>query len=339
MAMTKDFRFGLLGAVIASGLVVGGMPSLAWAARPSREEMTHFKQLVKEGSELRDSGNPWKALAKFEQAQKILDHPKLAFNIGKLHQQTGACDKAREEFRQVLARPRLDDALRVEVVAKLEESDQCKPHATLRITCVPTNTTLKVGSHNLTCPLRSKIKPGKFQIVARADGYKKQAFGVDLAPGDLLEKQVKLRKGAGAQAANDSQQGEQSPTPDDAAAKPAEPGPGTPWTTWASYGAMGVGGALLVGGVISDYTAQSRAEDFVAANNAGDRGRAASLKADADSAQTRTIVLYASGALLAAGGVALWAIESGSETDQGAQVRTEVGVNTAGPTVRAVVSW
>ncbi len=327
-------------------LALGAWPTPAHAQRPTAEQMQTFKDLVKEGSHLREDGKLWKALAEFQKARKILDHPKLAFNIGKLREQTGACDKARELYRNVLARPHLEDALRVAVVDQLQKSDQCKPHATLRIACVPADARVHIGSHELTCPVNAKIKPAKFKLLVTALGYHKQSIDVDLAPGDLFDKHVRLRKETSAAAQAKAQP---KPTPgathssgkglsNDLALHRVEPAKPTPWKRYAAYGAMGVGGALLVGGVVSDYSAQSRAQEFVAANNAGDRKRAAQLKSDADSAQVRTIVLYSAGAVLAAGGVALWVYDSHSEPDA-ASVHASIGLGAGGPTVQGSLNW
>ncbi|QDG50413.1 PEGA domain-containing protein [Persicimonas caeni] len=317
---TSICRTSLALSVVAVGL----FPQVARAAKPSKEELQTFKQLVKQGSQLRDDGQPWQALDKFEEARQILDHPKLAFNIGKLHQQTGACQKAKDAYTDVLARPKLPDDVRVEVVEQLKSADDCKPFATLSLECTPPNATVQVGENTLTCPLRRKVTPGAFELVVSANGYAEKTVNVTLEPGKLVEEKVALEEAQ-------EQQVEAPPV--------ADSGGETPWMTYAAYGSMGVGAALLVGGIASDYSAQSRAEEFVAANNSGDRQRAQTLKSEADSAQVRTVVLYSAGAVLLGGGVALWAIETQGEGDEAATVSTEVGWGSGGPAVRGVLRW
>lgn len=319
-----SFWMSICRSTLAAVLIAGLWPQAAHAAKPTKEELQTFKQLVKEGSSLRDGDQPWQALEKFEQARQILDHPKLAFNIGKLHQETGACQKAKEAYTDVLSRPKLPDDVRVEVVEQLKTADDCKPFATLSVECAPASATVRIGENSLTCPLRQKVSPGAFEFVVSATGHEEKTVAVNLEPGKLVEKKVTLREAS-------ADQVEAPPVADSSG--------DTPWVTYAAYGSMGVGAALLVGGVASDYGAQSRAEDFVAANNSGDRQRAQTLKSEADSAQVRTVVLYSAGAVLVGGGIALWAIDVEQEGDEAAAVSTEVGWGPAGPTVQGALRW
>ncbi len=313
-------------------LAIGSTAQTAHAAKPTQEELQTFKKLVKEGSGLRDSGEHWQALDKFQKARAILDHPKLTFNIGKLHQKTGACQKAKDLYTNVLERPKLPDGVRVEVVQQLKTTDQCRPFATLDLTCAPASARARLAGKTVSCPFRNKVSPGELQVMVSAPGHKQRAFSVSLEPGQLVEKSVQLRE------SEDTIEAPVAGKGGGDGADGSEAG-ATPWMTYAAYGSMGVGAALLVGGIFSDYGAQSRAEEFVAANNDGDRDRAQQLKGEADSAQVRTVVLYSAGAVLVGGGVALWAIDTGQEGDAGARVSAEVGWAGQGPAVRGVLTW
>jgi hypothetical protein len=308
-------------------LTLGVWTPPAYAAKPSKEEIQTFKKLIKQGSELRDADEPWKALEKFEEARSILDHPKLTFNIGKLHEQTGACDRARDAYTDVLARNKLPDDLRVEVVTQLKKADDCKSFGTLSLTCDPPDATVRVGSKTLDCPVRKKARPNDFEIVVSAPGYADETITSSLAAGQLFEKRVQLRKSEAVAGTGDSVD------------PPGETPEATPWMRYSAYGSIGLGAALLAGGLVSDYGAQSRAEEFVASNEEGDRARAQTLKSEADSAQVRTVVLYSAGAVLVGGGIALWVFEAQQEGDGAASVRTEIGWGPQGATVSGVLRW
>jgi hypothetical protein len=312
--------------LVVSVLVLGVWTPSAHAAKPSQEEMRTFKELVKEGSKLRDDGQPWKAIEKFEKARAILDHPKLTFNIGKLQEETGACDSARDAYTDVLARAKLPDDLRVEVVNQLKDADDCRSFGTLDLTCDPSGATVQIGDKSLSCPLRQKLSPGDVQLVVSAPGRAEQTVEVSLAAGQVVERSIWLDSSGVAA-------GDDSVTP------PGESPEATPWMKYTAYGSIGVGAALLVGGLASDYSAQSRADEFVAANEGGDRARAQTLKSEADSAQVRTVVLYSAGTVLLGGGIALWAIDAQQEGDDAASVRTEIGWSPQGATVRGVLRW
>jgi hypothetical protein len=308
---------GLLACILAFGL----WPGAVNGAEPTDEEVRHFKALVKEGSKLREAGESREALAKLEEALDIVDHPKLAFTVGQLHQEIGACEQAKQVYTDVLARPRLPDSLRVEVVEQLKAVDACESFGTLSLTCTPAHATVQMGSEPLGCPARYEVRPGKFEVIVSAPEYVDEEVSGSIEAGELVERRVQLRQGG-----------------DGAGAEVEVDAAPTPWLKYGAYGSMGVGAALLAGGIASDYTARSRAEELVEANRDGDRDRAQALKGEGESAEVRTLVLYSAGAVFIAGGVTLWAVEASGEGDDAA-VRGEVVWGASGPTVRGVLSW
>lgn len=306
-------------AALASALIA---PTAAHADKPSAEQMRVFKQKVKEGSKYRDEGEYWRALESFEAARTILDHPKLVFSIGKLREKTGACTEARRIYADVLARPKLDDEVRVEVADQLRASDSCTPRATLEVTCSPEETQLQWGGEAVACATRQDVALGRGPLVASAPGYQEQRVDIPMQAGELVETSVSL---------------EAAPVQPPVAR--AEVATSSSWMTYTAWGLMGTGAALAVGGLASDYTAQARSEEFVAANRAGDRELAQQLQSEAESAELRTVLLYSAGGALLAGGVVLWTLSGEDSEEEGASVRAEVGWVQGGASVRGVWHW
>lgn len=330
---TNIYRLGRrLSAALVALVILGAGMGQARADAPSKEDMRAFKKLVKKGTQLRDQGKPFEAIATYEQAREYLDHPKLVFNIGKLKEKIGSCEAARDLYTEALGRKKLADDLRVEVVEKLKTSKTCTPFGTLSIECQPDGATVEIGRHEFSCPATKRIKPGEFEAVVRAPEYRETTISVEVTPGARLERAVELEPaGPDDEVAADGQI--QSPS------EPAAADGATPWMRYTAWGAMGVGAGLLGAGLISDYGAQSRQEEFLSANEAGDRDRAGQLQQDADAAQTRTIVFYSAGAALAVGGVVLWTLDSQQSDEDGARVSAEIGWEADAPAVRGVLTW
>ncbi|MFP4599954.1 MAG: PEGA domain-containing protein [Persicimonas sp.] len=330
---TNIYRMGRrFSAALVALVILGAGLGQARADAPSKEDLRTFKKLVKEGSELRDQGESFEAIETFEQAREYLDHPKLVFNIGKLKEKTGACEAARDLYTEALGREKLADDLRVEVAEKLKTSKSCTPFGTLSIECKPDGATIEMGRHEFSCPATKRIEPGEYEAVVRAPEYRETTVAVEVTPGARLERAVELEP-AGPD--DEVAAGRQVQDP----SEPAAADGATPWMRYTAWGAMGVGAGLLGAGLISDYGAQSRQEEFLLANEAGDRDRAGQLEQDADAAQMRTIVFYSAGAVLAVGGVVLWTLDSRQSDDTGARVRAEFGWDADAPAVRGVLTW
>ncbi len=320
-----------LSAALIALVMLGAGQGQARADAPSKEDLRTFKKLVKEGSQLREQGKPFEAIATFEQAREYLDHPKLVFGIGKLKEETGDCEAARDLYTEALGREKLADDLRVEVVDQLKTSKTCTPFGTLVIECAPDGASVEMGRHEFSCPATKRIKPGEYQAVVRAPEYREATVSLEVTPGVRLEHVVELEPAG----PDDVAAGQQVETPSE---PPAADG-GPPWMRYTAWGSLGVGAGLLGAGLISDYGAQSRQEEFLSANEAGDRARAGQLEQEADSAQTRTIVLYSAGAALAVGGVVLWTLDSQQSDEDGARVQAKVGWEADAPAVRGVLTW
>lgn len=321
-----------LSAALIALVILGAGLGPARADAPSKEDMRAFKKLVKEGSQLREQGEFFEAIATFEQAREYLDHPKLVFGIGKLKEKTGACEAARDLYTEALGREKLADDLRVEVVEQLKSSKTCTPFGTLIIECAPDGATVEMGRHEFSCPATKRIKPGEYEAVVRAPEYRESTVSLEVTPGARLEHVVELEPAGPGDEVAASQQ-------IDTPAEPPAADGDTPWMRYTAWGSMGVGAGLLGAGLISDYGAQSRQEEFLSANEAGDRTRASQLEQEADSAQTRTIVFYSAGAALAVGGVVLWTLDSQQSDEDGARVQAAVGWEADAPAVRGVLTW
>jgi hypothetical protein len=315
----------MFAAAMVAALMVVSSPSAVCADEPSKEDVARFKELAKEGTKLRNDGELWQALAKYEEARQYVDHPKLVINIGKLKQKTGACKEARSLYREVLARPKLPDDVRLETVEQLEASEDCTAFSTLVIECDPADANVTLGKYEFSCPATKRVRPGDYEAVVSAAGFSEESIDLPLEPGKRLQRRVELQPGAGESV-------DLVGAEDSGADQPVD------WMRYGAYAGVGVGAGLLIGGLVSDYGAQARQEEFLAANEAGNFRGARQLKAEAESAQTRTIILYSAGAVLAAGGAVLWVLDSSDDESEG-RVRAGVGWTEGGPAVRGMWSW
>lgn len=269
--------------------VVWGLSALlvlasAPLAAQSDGGLEKFTAHVKRGAQLRKDGKPREALAEFEKARAIADHPKLAFAIGRIYEDIGDCGAARQSFERGLEDERSRGALAAKFEEALEQNRQCTDRGVLTVHCEPTNARLLIDGEPTPCPAEVELSAGEHTLEASAPDSETRTQTIRVEPAGQHHETIEL---------------------------------GEPWqrttVTYAKYGALGVGGALLVGGIISDASASSRQDELAEATRQGDVARANRLADEADSAQTRTVVLYSLGALFVAGGAALWAYDAEAE--------------------------
>src|SRR5699024_8374637 len=138
------------------------------------------------------------------------------------------------------------------------------------------------------CPVNSKLRTGRYEIVARKEGFEPAVQHVE------IRRNAVQILGMGLQAESGLW--------------------GMDTASLLSYSLIGVGAATLVGAVISDSMSVSRLEELRAARNRGDAAGIIGLREEADSASTRTAILYGVGAAVLAGGVAWKIVQITSET-------------------------
>lgn len=280
------------------------------------EELERFKLRVSDGKQLFEMGKFRAAIEQFQAARDIYDHPRLTFNIAQAYKSLGACSESRDAFTRYLGYPDLDEQMRARAAQLRDQLDTtCVEVGRLRVSCAPADAELsltrlepdatRTQPTRRACPLETEIRTGQWEIVAHAPGYDatRQQFEVTRDATQSLHLNLSQQPGLAS----------------------------TPVHEILAWSLIGAGGLTLVGGIISDVSAVSRLDELGAAQTRADRSRIDALQAEADSAHTRTAILYSVGALAVAGGV-LWLVlqpDSAAEMPEGARTGGSAGTSDA----------
>ena len=281
-------RFLVLVPWLCALLAVAPTPAVGQDVPP--EKLEQFEQHVASGAKLYKAEKYHQALQEFRQARKIVDHPKLSYKIGRTLEQLNRCAKARSAYERYLDYEDLADADRKAAQKRLDELDNCKPLGRLEVACVPDNARVEIGQQTFDCPAGIDLEAGSYTVGVSADGHPSTRVQVDVEPEQTTKETVDLT---------------QTATPTD-------------WKSYTKWGAVGVGGALFLGGLITDISAISRHDRIADAVERDATARLEELDAEARAAKTRAIVLYTTGALVAGTGVVLFAIDSSPENGSAA---------------------
>src|SRR5690554_765001 len=297
-------------------------PRAANAQAVSDEQLERFKLRVSDGKRLFEMGKYRASIEQFEAARQIYDHSRLRFNIAQSYKAMGACDQARDAFSGFLALPDIDPKMRARAGELLKEVDTtCVEEGTIQVSCAPANANLTVtplaadgtrlDAERLDCPLNAKFSVGHYEVSAAAPGFEPSTQQVEVRRDETQNIHLNLKR--------------------------SETRLFDPQTEEILiYTTLGVGAATLVAGVISDYSAVGRLDELRAAQNKQDAKLVAELRDEADSASTRSAVLYGVGAVILASGVT-WKIiqmtsspepEQRASTHAGTQFSVDIGFNT-----------
>ncbi len=307
--------------LVGIAVVVWALPALAGGGDQTSKVET-FRQHVAEGAKLRKAKKYRQALEHFDEARAIADHPKLMWVTAQLHAQIGDCPGAREDFEQALDDKRTSSKLHAKLEEALEANKQCQSRGTIVVECTPAEVQLRVGERQMACGEEVELEAGTHTLVASADGHSDAEVEVSVEPGGEHTRPIELAEAA-------------------PGAKPVAQVPA--WMTYTAYGGMGVGSTLLLAGIISDAAATGRQEDLHQAHMQGQLDRTNRLVQEAESAQTRTAVLYTSGVLLATAGGLLWIYDEEAAHwlvgEEDARVQPEVSVGADGASLGATIRW
>ena len=289
--------------LVATGLSVADE---AHAQRPSAEDMQRFEGHVSEGANAMERGDYDRAVDELEQAAQIIDHPRLNLQLGDAYASAGQCLDAERTYRDILARDDLDDRTLRRTDQRLIDLGECPTKGEVFFQCTPADTEITVDGRHLPCGQWVELEHGSYRMTARRDRYESLALRVELEVGDRLEEPVQLIP---------------------------EPHTPTEWTTYAGFAGVGAGALLLSLGMVQDMRTSSRAEELIAAREAGDQARVDDLLSSARRSRVTTPLAYGVGTAAAAGGVALLLFGGSNDDAQG----LSLGV---GPSsVRVSFSW
>ncbi|WP_162687723.1 PEGA domain-containing protein [Bradymonas sediminis] len=281
----------------------------------SAEDLARFKLRVSDGKRLFEMGKYRASIEQFEAARDIYDHSRLLFNIAQSYKAMNACAQARAMFDRYLAVPDIDPKMRQHATSLREElADSCVEEGTLQVHCTPKNATLTLtqltpdgareAAQPASCPLDSKLRVGRYELRAQAPGFVPSAQQIEVRRDETQSLRLTLE---------------------------AEPRLLDPELEEVLiYSTIGVGAATVVAGFISDYTAVSRLDELHQAQRAQDARAVAELRDQADTASTRSAILYGVGGVILAGGVT-WKIiqmSANSEGDTRAHAR-QTGADSA----------
>ena len=264
--------------VLFVAILVLAAPAIAQDV--SEEELESFEGHVETAVTLLADDDYKPAIEEFDQAREIIDHPRLSVAIAEAYLDWQRCSRAEDEFRQLQGRDDLDDDQLDAVDTGLgEATDDCIEHARLDVECSPPNASLRLEDRTVDCPYTEDVAVGDFEFEAIADGHESQFETITVDRGEINRVAIEL-----------------SPKVAD------DPDSSIDWLPIATWSTVGIGSALLIGGGVSDYRAGRRTTLAARAHDEGDDDRVAELEAEADSARTRTMVLYGlGGGLLVAG--------------------------------------
>lgn len=304
-----SFRSVAITATIAL-IALFSAPEVA-AQEVSPEEYEAFEAHVLRSGELLNQSEFEEAISELQAAREIIDHPRISIRVAQAYMDWSRCEKADEEFAQLLGREDIDDDTRTSISESRDALTDCVTLSPLRVRCNPPTATVRVRGVGvdevLTCPISQDFPVGEYQLHVSAEGYHPGAFPAEVDPDDGSTTAVAL------------------------AAAPEPVGPqdepeAVAMMDYAGYAALGVGTAMVLGGAILDSRAGNRASEIAQARDAADWTRVDELEAAGSSARNTTLFLYIGGAAFITTGAILTFVDFDStpDDDLGAGLRWQV---------------
>ena len=286
----------LVGVMVAVALSLPGPLSAQSDGESDGDaNLQKFNKVVKKGYRQYKKKNYREALESFRAAQKIIDHPNLDYKIGRTLEHLNRCEQAEERYRSYLARD-LKPKSQKKGQKRLDGIDEtCTSKGTLSVECRPSDVEveIRVGDRTETCPATLELPVGEHRVGATAEGHAAVSRTVTVTEGETVRETLTLEPKATAGGTSTDTGGTDTA------------GGGAGWPTYAGWSAVGLGVAALTGGVLSDRTAETRHEQMGQALEQQNRSQMLELRRQSRAARTRTIVLYAAGGAVLAGGAGL----------------------------------
>ena len=309
-----------------SALLIVALASPPWVsawAQPSQappsfdsltpEQQSEFASLIElaVNNEKRDHYS--KSLQYYQEAFKILPHPKLYYSMAVCYERLGDSANALKYYKMfVQQQPQAQEAPGAEQrIAELSQA-MVRQETSLRVDSSPPGAAVFLeditrGPVGSTPTTDLPVNSGTYRVIIRLDGYEELVETVQVKPGERANVRFTLKKLPGLE--------------DPGVSKRASSGSATPWVL-LGVGVLATGGAITFGVLDANMEEEFKGPERFRYNEDEWRRK-----------QTYEVMTYVSAAaaiLSFTGAILLWA------TDEGGQRR---GMFSPGPSDRATVSW
>lgn len=162
-----------------------------WKVGVTEDQKKQAKVLLDEGNTLFVDKNYAEALAKYQAAIGVWDHPAIRFNVVRALIQLQRTDEAAEELKRALqygAAP-LEEAVYAEALAY--EKLLANQVAGVEISCAK-DVKVTLDGVGVTCPVQKRIKPGRHQVVGARAGFLTKTIEVIAVGGETEKVEVSL---------------------------------------------------------------------------------------------------------------------------------------------------
>jgi tetratricopeptide (TPR) repeat protein len=256
------------------------VPQVALAQSPPAEADSPAKAAYRAGVDHFKQRQFADAIREFNKAYRLDPNPVLVFNMARAFEELKQYDSAIEYYKKYLEmapetpdRGKVEDSLRALEI--LQKAAATETKVVLTVTSVPDGAKVLVDGREVgLTPLKAEIPAGHRFLAVEAPGYTRHSSELDVVAETPPTAHVVL-----------------VPQPASSAQGPASGG-GMTRDAWA-YIALGLGGALLVGGGIAGWQASKKADklDQIEANpRPSDKSQYDALKSDG-----KTFALVADG--------------------------------------------
>lgn len=271
------------------------------------------RDLFRRGQRSYQAGDYEAAIADWRAAFELDPRPLILFNLSQAHERLGQPVEAAQALERYLERSEPDDPHQSDARARLAALRERLGRTGIRIVGAPDGSTILVDDREWGVTPRPDpipVEPGAHRVILRQAGYEPFEANVIVPPGQVLELEGAMDREAL------SSTGVRPQT----SKGPSRVGPLT---------LIGVGGAAVLGGVITGVMALGAAGDAATDTDAS-RARTLGLVTD---------VLLWPGLALAAGGVVWWIVqgktrEAEKPAEASLEVQPWVGPNVAGAGAR-----
>ena len=237
----------------------------AWAQpAPTEDAKTRASAVLKEGSQLYNSGDYTTALTKFQEAYALFPSPRILFNLGQAHQRLGRYVEATEDFERFLATAgSAPQDARSAAQRALEEMRDRVAHLEVSANMQGAEVFVDGHSRGLTpLPRPVLVSVGAHQVVVQRQGSEPFLRRVEAVGGTVARVQAELRVAA----VDPSVPSVALAPPPEAAVATARasssetPPPG--WMRGVAYGLLGVAPVLAGAGLYYGNRASDSARDI-----------------------------------------------------------------------------